>query len=186
MKFAPIDILIIGGLGLAGFLGHRAGMTKKLFNLLMLVVGVIAGAKFMKPVGAFFSEPDILSEKAAVAVGFALIFILIFVPALILYHRFGKTGLGKTSTSVVGVILGVLEGAILMSFLFLGLALVDIPDKETRDDSLLHSPISRIVPRTLDLLKGYLPGARELRDEITRQLRDGEIQKSQSIPGKPL
>jgi membrane protein required for colicin V production len=186
MKFAPIDVLIIAALGFAGFLGHRGGMTKKLFNLLMLVIAVVLGAKFMKPVGSFFSEPGILSEKAAVAAGFALIFLAIFVPALILYHRFGKTGLGKTSTSVIGIILGVIEGALLMSFLFLGLALFEVPDKETQDDSLLYVPISHFVPRTLDLLKGYLPGARELRDEIARQLKDGEIQKSLSNPGKSL
>jgi len=186
MKFAPIDILILAALALAGFLGHRGGMTKKLFNLLMLVIGVVVGAKFMKPVGAFFSEPGIFSEKTAIAVGFGLIFALIFVPALLLYRRFGKTGLGKTSTSVIGVILGMLEGALLMSFLFLGLALFDMPDKETREDSLLYNPVSNFVPKTLELLKGYLPGARELRDEISRQLKDAEIQKSLSNPGKSL
>jgi membrane protein required for colicin V production len=186
MKFAPFDIFLIAVLGVAGFLGHRGGMTKKLFNLLMLVVGVGVGAKLMKPVGAFFSEPGILSEKAAVAVGFGIVFVLIFVPALILYHRFGKTGLGKTSTSVIGIILGMIEGAILLSFFLLGLALLDIPERETQDDSLLYRPISRIVPRTLDLLKGYLPGAQDLHDEIERQLKDGEIEKSLSNPGKPL
>jgi membrane protein required for colicin V production len=186
MKFASIDIFILAALGLAGFLGHRGGMTRKLFNLLMLLIAVVVGAKFMKPVGAFFSEPGIFSERTAVAVGFGLIFAAIFIPSLILYHKFGKTGLGKTSTSIIGVFLGMLEGALLLSFLFLALALFDMPDKETREDSLLYPPVSKFVPKSLELLKGYLPGARELRDEIARQLKDAEVQKSLSNPGTPL
>jgi uncharacterized membrane protein required for colicin V production len=184
MKFSPIDLLFLLGFGLAGFLGHRGGMTKKLFNLLIIVVGVALGAKLMKTVGSFFSEPGILKEGPAVAVGFAIIFLLVIVPSMILYHRFGKTGLGKTSTSVVGIVLGVVEGALLMSFLMLGLALMDVPDNDTRQESLFYLPVTQLVPRTLEVLQGYLPGARELRDEIARQLKEGELPKSVPSPGK--
>ena len=97
MKFSHIDIFLIAGIALGGSLGYRGGPVKKLFNLLMIVVSVVLAIRLMRPVANFFSEAGVLDETAAGIVAFALVCLAIMIPALLLYRRFGKSGIGKSA-----------------------------------------------------------------------------------------
>jgi uncharacterized membrane protein required for colicin V production len=188
MKFSYLDIFMLAGLALGGFLGYRGGLTKKLFNVLMLLLSVVAAAKLMTPVGDFFLDAGMLGEKAAYAVGFALVMIAIMVPALLLYRRFGKSagGAATAAGNTVGVILGVLEAAMLISFILLGLRVVDSPEQDDRQDSLLYKPLFNFVPKTLDLLQSYFPGASEFKKQVSTKFKDLDIfTKPPKSSGKP-
>jgi uncharacterized membrane protein required for colicin V production len=171
MKFSYIDIFLLGGLALGGFLGYRGGPVKKLFNLLMIVVSVVLAIRFMRPVADFFSEAGVLEETMAGVVAFALVFLAIMIPALLFYRRFGKSGIGKRAGSVMGVILGVLEAVILLSFLLLGLKIFDIPEKETRHDSFLYRPLLNSVPRAFDALQPYFPSGDRIKEEMAKRFK---------------
>jgi membrane protein required for colicin V production len=185
MKFSYIDIFLIGGLALGGFLGYKGGLVKKLFNLLMLVVSVVLAIRFMRPIADFFAEAGVLSETAAGVVAFALIVLVIMVPAMLVYHRFGKSGAGKTAASVVGVILGVLEGAILISFVLLGMKVFDLPEKETRQESFLYRPMLNVVPRTFDFLQAYFPSGDRIKEEMSKRFKDIDLRDAVKTPTKP-
>jgi uncharacterized membrane protein required for colicin V production len=186
MRFSFLDILMIAGLGLGGYLGYRGGLAKKLFNILMLLISVVVASKLMGPVGDFFSDAGVLNDTAAYAVGFALVMIAIMVPAILLYRRFGKSGAAKTAGNTVGVFLGVLEGAMVISFILLGMRIFDIPEQDERQDSLLYRPLFNFVPKTFDLLQSYFPGASEFKKQVSTRFKDLEIfGKSPHPPGKP-
>lgn len=185
MKFSYVDIFLFGGLALGGYFGYRGGLVKKLFNLLMLVVSAVLAIRFMRPVANFFSEAGVLDDTAAGVVAFALIFLVIMIPAVLVYHRFGKSGVGKTASTVIGVILGILEGAILISFVLLALKVFDLPEKETRQESFLYRPMLNMVPRTFDFLHAYFPSGDRIKEEMSKRFKDIDLLDAVKTQKKP-
>ena len=185
MKFSYIDIFLIGGLALGGFLGYRGGPVKKLFNLLMVVVSVVLAIRFMRPVADFFSDAGVLDEMAASVVAFALICLAIIVPALLIYHRFGKHKTHLSAASAFGVVLGVFEAIVLLSFLLLALKVFDIPEKETRRESLLYRPLLNAVPRTFDALQPYFPSGDRIKEEMTKRFQSIDSPDAAKAHKKP-
>ena len=187
MKFSYIDVFLLGGLALGAYLGYRGGLAKKMFNLLMLMVSGVIAIRFMGTVGKFFIDAGVMSERPAYVVGFLIVVLIIMVPALILYHRFGKSREGsKSATMAVSVILGLLESAMVISFLLVGLRVLDVPDDDTREESLLYRPLLRFVPKTFDMLQSYFPGASEFRKELEHRFKDIEFYPPPSPPRKVL
>lgn len=186
MRFAFIDVILLAVLGLSGYLGYRGGLAKKMFNLLMLLFAVVIAARFMHTVGLFFADAGVMGETPSYVVAFTLIMLAIMIPALLLYHRFGRSeGTVKTGTAAVGAVLGVIEGAMIVSFVLIGLKILDIPDEETRQESLLYRPLVRFVPKSFQLLESYFPGASEFRKEIELRFKDAELFTPPSPPRKP-
>jgi len=186
MKFSYIDIFLFAGLCLGGFLGYRGGLAKKLYNILLLTIAVVVASKLMTPVGDFFSDAGVLTDTAAYAVGFAIVMLAIMIPAILLYRRFGKTAGAKTTGNTVGLFLGVLEGAMIISFVLIGLKVIDTPDVDDRQASLLYRPLANFVPKTFELLQSYLPGAAEFKKQVQEKFRDLDIfAKPTEAPRKP-
>jgi uncharacterized membrane protein required for colicin V production len=112
--------------------------------------------------------------------------LVIMIPAILLYRRFGKTSAAKTTGNTVGVFLGVLEGAMVISFILLGMRVFDEPDAEDRQASLLYRPLCNFVPKTFDLLQSYFPGASEFKKQISNKFKDLDVfGKPPHPPGKP-
>ena len=186
MRFSFLDIFLIAALALGGYLGYRGGLAKKLFNILMLLISVVAASKLMTPVGDYFLDAGMLGDPAAYAVGFALVMLVIMIPAILLYRRFGKTGAAKTTGNTVGAFLGVLEGAMVISFILLGLRVFEEPDEEDRQASLLYRPLCNFVPKTFVFLQSYFPGASEFRKQISDKFKDLDVFGKPPHPsGKP-
>jgi len=186
MKFSYIDIFLIAGLCLGGFLGYRGGLAKKLYNILLLTIAVVVASKLMTPVGDFFSDAGVLTDTAAYAVGFALVMLAIMIPAILFYRRFGKTAGAKTTGNTVGLFLGIFEGAMIISFVLIGLKVIDTPDVDDRQASLLYRPLANFVPKTFELLQSYLPGAAEFKKQVQEKFRDLDIfAKPPEAPRKP-
>ncbi len=186
MRFSYLDILMIAGLALGGFLGYRGGLAKKLFNILFLLVSVVVASRLMTPVGDFFIDAGALSETEAYVVGFTLVMLAIMIPAILLYHRFGKTGAAKTAGNTVGIFLGILESAMVISFLLIGARIFEMPDMDDRQESFLYRPLFAFVPKTFDLLQSYFPGASEFKKQVSTKFKEFEIfAKPVHPPGKP-
>lgn len=186
MRFSYLDIFLIGGLALGGFLGYRGGLAKKLFNILVLLFAVVAASKLMSPIGEYLIDAGMFGDTTSYAVAFALVLLVIMVPAILLYKKFGKTGAAKTGGNTVGIFLGVLEGAMVISFVLLGMRVFDTPDEDDRQQSLLYKPLFNFVPRTFDLLQSYFPGASEFKKQVSTKFKDlGIFGTPPHPPGKP-
>jgi uncharacterized membrane protein required for colicin V production len=182
MKFSFIDIFLIGGLAYAGYLGYRGGLVKKIFNLMMLIVALVVAVKLMRTVGSFFSDPGVLSEAGGNVAGFGLVMIAVMLPAILLYRKFGKSGTGSSSSTFVSVILGVIEGALIISFILVGLKVFDVPEKDTRQESLFYKPLVNFVPKLFDLLQAYFPGGTGLKEEYSKRLNGNNPSDTSPLP----
>lgn len=186
MKFAYIDVFLFGGIVLAGFLGYRSGVVRKILNLLVLVGATVLAGSMMTDVGGFFADAGILSEKVAYAVGFCLIVFVPLIATILLYRRFGAKGMVKSWSQITGMILGALEGLFLVGLVLIIFKIFDAPGEETRVKSMLYRPMVNFVPKSLDLLGKYLPGASDFKVEMSQAFKRPDLFESSpvAVPGK--
>ena len=186
MKYSYIDIFLYGGLVLAAYLGYRGGFTKKIFNLLALIASIVIATQLMEPVGSLISDAGLASPPTSYILGFALVNVVLMVTAILLFRRFGSSGVAKSTSQIFGVVLGVMEGAMIISLVLLALKMAEYPSKSTRDESLLYKPLVNFAPKTFDLLRSYLPGAASFKEELESKFHDWNIFDLPSPPGKKL
>lgn len=184
MRFSYIDIFLYGAIVVAAYFGYRGGFTKKVFNLLALIASVVIAVQMMEPMGDLFIGIGLFSAPLAYILGFAVVNIGLMVTAILLYRKFGGTTVGKSSSQIVGLILGVIEGSLIVSLLLLGLRVFDFPSQSTRSDSMLYKPLVNFAPKTFDLLHSYLPGAAAFREELSNKFQQWNIFDQAFPPGK--
>ena len=186
MKFDLIDVFLLGGLVFFLYRGYKGGVTKKLLNLLALIGSIVLATKLMHPVGKMLIDIFLISPLWGYLSGFALVVITIMGVTIFVYRRFEGNSIANKSSQFFGVIFGLFEGLIVISLVLLMLKLLDTPEKETREDSLLYKPMVNFVPKMFDLLKSYLPGASAFRRELSETFQEYNIFDKTSDMGKDL
>lgn len=175
MKFDIIDIFLVAGLITGAVLGYRAGVTRKLLNVLALIGSIVLASHLMTSVGSFFTGTILLSEPTGSILGFALVVLIITVGIILVYRKYASKGLPKIHSQVLGIVLGIFETTIIIGLLLLMFKLYDVPDRETREDSLLYRPLIGFTPDLFDTLRPYLPGAEGFRTELSKTFRKQNI-----------
>ncbi len=161
-----LDILIALGFVLAAYLGYTGGVARKAFTLLSILVALLAAARLMHPAGGLLVSAGLASPAAAAVAAFLIVFILLLVLALLSFRRLSATPAFKRSGQAAGLVLGVVEGCLVMSILFWGLRAFDEPGERLRSQSRLYRPVLDSVPALFGLMKPFLPGAREFRELV--------------------
>lgn len=166
MRFSYLDLLLVAALIAGGYLGYRAGPLKKSMTLLAVVVSLVLGFRLMGPIGAFFGRSGILPPPTGGVVAFVLVAAAILLVAFLLLRRFGKKSGAGVPGRIAGAVLGVIEGAIALSFILLVLKLLDAPPAATRANSLLYRPLVNLAPRAFDQVRTFFPGSSEVDEEF--------------------
>ena len=175
MRFHFIDVLLIGGLALGVFLGFRGGFTKKIFNVLALIGSIVAATHLMVFVGDLYLDLVFSSPHVAYAFGFSTVIVILMTAAILLYRKFASAEMANSTSQGLGMILGAFEGAMVTSIVLIMLKVLGTPESTTRDSSLLYDSLSHFVPNTFDMMKSYLPGASDFREELSRTFKDADI-----------
>jgi len=105
VKFDPIDIVLFAGLVAGAILGYRAGVARKLLNVLALIGSIVLAAYLMKPIGSFFTGVVLVSEPTASILGFAVVVVFVMAGIILIDRKFGSHGIPKAYSQVVGIIL---------------------------------------------------------------------------------
>lgn len=159
-----LDIVIIVGSGILGFIGYRMGMLKLLALVVGVALGIVMGSRFNGEVADILSR-WIDSEGTARILAYAVILVLaIFVASIIagLLRRMLKVLLLGWVDRLVGLALGVLAAFAIFSALlsfaqelsFLGLVGADIIESSSLG-SFLASKFD-IVLKATKLVPGDL------------------------------
>ena len=159
-----LDIVIIVGSGILGFIGYRMGMLKLLALVVGVALGIVMGSRFNGEVADILSR-WIDSEGTARILAYAVILVLaIFVASIIagLLRRMLKVLLLGWVDRLVGLALGVLAAFAIFSALlsfaqelsFLGLVGADIIESSSLG-SFLGSKFD-IVLKATKLVPGDL------------------------------
>jgi len=178
-----IDLLLLSGLVLGTVLGYRTGVLKRVFNILVVLAAIGVVAICLPTIGSFFLATFPFSEKTNVIIAMVFLVAATIIPAMGLYHWFDKDVSGNEASRFFGAILGLLEASVVMSMVLVVLNLSQVPDQETRDDSLLYSPVAHIAPWSFDYFAPRLPYGSRLHADLVRIFQDSTVNKP-TVDGK--
>ncbi|MEK7264423.1 MAG: CvpA family protein [Bacteroidota bacterium] len=146
-----LDISIIVFIVVGMLVGVKDGFVKQLFSIGGLLLGFFFAFKFFR----FLTRPLIehwhLSPAFAVIVSVAFIVVVVnIIVQIIYYFAKGKESSVTFISRVLGGVLGLLQSAVVLSFMLLGLSFYQFPAKEIREESRFYASVLHIAPMLLD------------------------------------
>ncbi len=161
-----LDLIIAAGFFTAGYIGYRSGAATKAFTLVSILFAVLVAARFMRSGASLLAPTGNVAGTGALVAAFLVIAAAILVVLFLILRRLATTKLFKGTGRVAGVLLGLVEGCLVMSIVFWGLRAFDEPGERLRTRSRLYAPVLGSVPACFEILKPYLPGAGEFRELV--------------------
>jgi membrane protein required for colicin V production len=165
-----ILLILLGGL----IRGYIVGAVRQVGSVLGIVAGLLFSVEFMDSVGALIVTSLGLSDALAPLAGFTVLFLGVYV-LFIALSRLVEQLFDTLSLSIVNQVLGggvgAVKAALLLSLLFLVLGSMELPEQETRNDSVFYQPMAEFLPRTIEATEDWVPAAKEAADQLGRQVR---------------
>jgi membrane protein required for colicin V production len=156
-----IDI-VLGLLILIGaYHGYKAGFLLELFSLIAIVLGVLAGFKFMGWAMVVLSDKVNINKNVLPYLAFAAIFIAVVVVVNLL-GRLVKASVDKTFLGPVDEVGGAFVGLLRTTFVFsIALWIVDSLKlsfvSQWTEDSWLYPMVAGVAPKFTHWISGFFP-----------------------------
>ena len=156
-----IDI-VLGILILVGaYHGYKAGFLLELFSLVAIVLGVLAGFKFMGWAMVALGQKVEINKDVLPYVAFAMVFIAVVIVVNLL-GKLVKTSVDKTLLGPVDEVGGAVVGLVRTTFVFsIALWIVDSLNlsfiSEWTEDSWLYPVVADVAPKFTHWISGFLP-----------------------------
>jgi Colicin V production protein. len=143
---SSVDIVLGIVLLMAAVHGYSKGFFRKLFTLGALLLWIVIAARYSKSISIYISQLTGFSEIVSGIVGLAVVLAALLFFAHVFSRWFAKAKLLRLWDKVGGLVIGLLEGALLTSLLLLLLALFNIPAKgPSLDKSILYKPVKNFA-----------------------------------------
>lgn len=158
-----LDILIIIGVIIGFILGFKDGFVRKLIGLLGFILAVVAAVFFSGKLGLLIENIFNIEYYLAEIIGGLVIFIsiiTIFVFLKRVVHPFDKVN--NLINQIVGGVVGSIQILYFLSAIFIIVNIFDLPDKDTRKQSIFYNKTLNVIPFTIQYLSYYTPEPRKL------------------------
>jgi uncharacterized membrane protein required for colicin V production len=168
-----IDTIIILGILFYVGLGFRDGFIKKVYGIVGFWAGLIIAAESMYYVGQKLVEMVGLSKELGHVIGFCAVFMIIVVIENLFWRWFGQTSEDVLSMTqrFGGAFIGFLQGLVGVSLLLVMFAIVDFPEKESRDASALYKPVLRVAPTAFDFSTSFMGNEKGFMDVLKENFK---------------
>lgn len=175
-----ILVILLGGL----IRGYMVGAVRQIASIIGIVAALLFSVEFMESVGTLIVSSIGLSESLIPLTGFTVLFLGVYVLFLALSRLFEQV-LDSLSLSVVnqvaGGAVGGVKAALLLSLLFLVLSGIELPGKDTRNESAFYQPVARLLPQTIEAAEEWVPAAKKAADQLGRRIRS-KVQSAPEVP----
>ena len=163
-----IDLLILFPLIVFGALGFRDGSIRKLVAITVVILAMFISQYLMHDFGGFLKNNlNVQSSTAPMNAFFMIFFIMFFLQSVLYRFITDNYKIGKIADRVVGVVLGTIEGLIVISVVIFVLTFQGPPSRKTIWDSRLYLPTAAIAPRIMDFFANLIPMATESIEKLT-------------------
>ena len=180
-----IDIMIIFPIIAFTALGLKDGMVRKGVALGATLAALVIAHLLMDDMAKLYVDEFDVEPSSAVFYGYMTVFFgIILLQSLIFRLTAHDYKIGGIADRIVGSCLGLLQGAFIMSAIFMLLALQRIPSRPYRVDSRLYGTIVNLAPQFLDFALTTVPVTTEEIKAKTGQRLD-DLTKPQSGAKKP-
>lgn len=171
-----LDILLLIPLGWLVFLGWRKGVIREAATLAGIVAGIWAAVNLSKLVANLLG----LTGTSAILIAF----FITFVGALVLTYLLGrsierlvKSAHLSLANKIGGATLGMAKALCILAVILNGIVLLDkneeLINRETREKSLLYTPIYKTGNLLISTLKDFIEEHKDLPDKIVGK-KEGE------------
>jgi len=151
-----LDVILAIPIVLLALSGYKKGLIKEVASLVALILGIYFAIYFSDIVASYLLEYFDISHRYVFIVAFILTFIGVVLVVSLLGRMLDKiaslAALGFIN-KFFGLIFGFLKGVVIMSVLIMLFNMIDSNDsilkKDTRENSLLYTPISQVAPLIL-------------------------------------
>jgi membrane protein required for colicin V production len=158
-----LDALIITGVIIGFILGFKDGFIRKLIGIIGFVLAVVAAVFFAGKLGLLIESIFGIEYYLAEIIGGLVIFIsiiTIFVFLKRVVHPFDKVN--NLINQIVGGVVGSIQILYFFSAIFIIVNIFDLPDKDTRKQSIFYNNTLNVIPFTIQYLSYYTPEPRKL------------------------
>ncbi len=163
-----IDIVILLPWVAFGALGFRDGSARKLVAIATVILAMFLGQWLMHDIGTIFRDQLHVQPANAPVDAYLFIFFFVFFLQSILYRFLtGNYRFGGIVDRIVGVPLGLVEGALVISIFIFILTMQGPPSRKTIWDSRLYHPTASIAPRIMDMFSSAATSAGESLRDVT-------------------
>ena len=158
-----LDALIITGVIIGFILGFKDGFVRKLIGIIGFVLAVVAAVFFAGKLGLLIESIFGIEYYLAEIIGGLVIFIsiiTIFVFLKRVVHPFDKVN--NLINQIVGGVVGSIQILYFLSAIFIIVNIFDLPDKDTKKQSIFYNNTLNVIPFTIQYLSYYTPEPRKL------------------------
>lgn len=158
-----LDALIITGVIVGFILGFKDGFVRKLIGIVGFVLAVVSAVFFAGKLGLLIESIFGIEYYLAEIIGGMVIFIsiiTIFVVLKRVVHPFDKVN--NLINQIVGGVVGSIQILYFLSAIFIIVNIFDLPDKDTRKQSIFYNNTLNVIPFTIQYLSYYTPEPRKL------------------------
>jgi membrane protein required for colicin V production len=150
-----VDYIILGFLAIGFILGFRDGLVRKIIGVLGVIIGIGLAFEFSNNVAQYLA-PLLNNEVylAEIVSGFLIFLFTLLVFAIIkrVVHPFDK--INKFINQLLGGIAGIVQIIFFISAFLLLLNVFNVPNKSTRESSLLYQKTYNVIPYSIELVMG--------------------------------
>lgn len=172
-----LDIILIVPLGWLVFLGWKKGVIREAATLAGIVAGIWAAVHLSKLVASLLN----LSGESAILIAF----FITFVGALVLTYLLGrsiermvKTARLSLANKIAGATLGMGKALCVLAVVLNGIVLLDQKQElitpETREKSLLYTPVYKTGNMLIASLKDFIDEHKELTEKVVGSGKEDE------------
>ncbi|NOI12649.1 CvpA family protein [Vibrio hepatarius] len=160
----PLDIVILGVIGLSALISLVRGFAKEALSLVIWFGAFFIASQYYAKLAVYFTniQDDMFRNGAAIAALFVATLVVGAVVNYVIAQLVQKTGLSGTDR-VLGIVFGGLRGVLIVSAaLFFMDAFTSFPDSEWWRNSQLVPEFSRIIAPFFEHLQAtssFLSGA---------------------------
>jgi len=165
-----LDVLIIIGVIIGFILGFKDGFIRKLIGIIGFILAVVAAVFFASKLGLLIESVFRIEYYLAEIIGGLIIFfsiITIFMFLKRVVHPFDKVN--GLLNQLVGGIVGSIQILYFLSAIFIIVNLFDLPDKNSRQQSIFYNKTLSVIPLTIQYLSYYTPEPRKLIEDYINE-----------------
>lgn len=169
-----LDILILIALAIGVVRGFMTGAVRQVISFIGIIISIVLAIELMNPVGRLAGNALGVAESLQPALGLLAVFLIIQIGlffAVRAVESVVKTFRLSTVNRVLGGAAGMAKTALILSVVFIGLAHLEVPERENRENSILYAPIAGALPATWDYVSAHLPRMKSLSDRLGEQAR---------------
>jgi len=165
-----LDVLIIICVIIGFILGFKDGFIRKLVGIIGFILAVVAAVFFAGKLGLLIESLFRIEYYLAEIIGGLIIFFSIITLFMFLkrvVHPFDKVN--NLINQIVGGVVGSIQILYFLSAIFIVVNVFDLPEKNTRQNSIFYDFTHKVIPLTIEYLSHYTPQPRKLIEDYINE-----------------